>query len=196
MAGINPSKVYAPTPDQTSTVGAIAVAPTSTAAPTDARTALAEAWKTSGYISEDGLSASASRSTSVIKDWSKASVRTLVTEFGVTFSFNFLGVDEFALKRMLGESNVAVTAASADHGEQLKASIGAELPPVEAWCFSMKDEDRRVRVYVPRAQFTEIAQLDFKPDAGHIWGGTLTAYDDGTGHYFYVFYDDGEVVSA
>ena len=164
--------------------------------PADARTALTSAWDDSGYVSEDGLSVTITRSTTPIRDWSKAAVRNLLTEFGGAIAVSFLQVDEFAAKRMFGEDNVTVTAATTTTSEVIKISIGAELPPIEAWCFSMKDGDARIRVLVPRGQMTDVNQIDFKPDAGNIIGGTLTAYDDGTGNSIYFIYDDGEVISG
>lgn len=194
--GLNAKKVFAPTPLQSATTGAVAVAPEGTAMPTDARTALTSAWDDSGYVSEDGLSVTITRSTTPIRDWSKAAVRNLLTEFGGAIAVAFLQVDEFAAKRMFGDGNVTVTAATTTTSEVIKISIGAELPPIEAWCFSMKDGDARIRVLVPRGQMTDVNQIDFKPDAGNVIGGTLTAYDDGTGKSIYFIYDDGEVISG
>ena len=196
MAGITANKVYAPGPDQSATVGAVAVAAIGTSAPTDARTALPSAWTTGGYISEDGLSMAVSRSTETIRDWSKAAVRDLLTEFTGELSFQFLQIDEFALDRVFGSSNVTKTAATTTKPEQLSVAIGAELPPVEAWCFSMKDEDRRVRLYVPKGQVTEIEDVSFKPDEGQVIGVTVKCYDDGTGNSIYVIWDDGVVASS
>ena len=192
---LNAKKVFAPTPNQTPTTGAVAVAPVGTQMPNDARTTLPVVWDDSGYISEDGLSVTITRSTTPIKDWSKANVRNLLTDFGGAIALSFLQVDSFAAKRMFGESNVTVTPATASAGEIVKISIGAELPPIEAWCFSMKDGNARVRVVVPRGQMTDVNQVDFKPDAGNIIGGTLTAYDDGNGHSIYFIYDDGEIIT-
>lgn len=194
--GLNAKKVFAPTPLQSATTGAVAVAPEGTAMPADARTALASAWDDGGYVSEDGLSVTITRSTTPIKDWSKQNIRNLLTDFGGAIAVSFLQVDEFAAKRMFGEDNVTVTAATTTTSEVIKISIGAELPPIEAWCFSMKDGDARIRVLVPRGQMTDVNQIDFKPDAGNIIGGTLTAYDDGTGKSIYFIYDDGEVISG
>ena len=192
---LDAKKVYAPTPIQSSTVGAVAVAPIGTTLPSTAREALDAAFDESGYVSEDGLSVTITRTTTVLRDWSKSNVRNLLTEFGGDLALSFLQVDEFAAERMFGASNVSVVAASATAGEQLSIAIGAELPPIESWVFSMKDGDARVRVVVPRGQMTAVNQVDFKPDAGNIIGGTLTTYDDGTGKSIYFIYDDGEIIS-
>ena len=193
--GLDAKKVFAPTPLQSATTGAVAVAPVGTVMPSDARSALSAQWDDSGYVSEDGLSVTVTRTTTPIKDWSKANVRNLLTDFGGAISLAFLQIDQFAANRMFGASNVEVTAANSEHGEIIKINIGAELPPIESWCFSMKDGNARVRVVVPRGQMTDVNQVDFKPDAGNVIGGTLAAYDDGTGHSIYFIYDDGEVIS-
>lgn len=193
---LDAKKVFAPTPDQSATTGAIAVAPVGTTMPTTARAALASTWDDGGYVSEDGIAVTITRSTTPIRDWSKTTVRNLLSEFGSAIALGFLQVDEFAAKRVFGDGNVTVTPASTTAGEIIKIDIGAELPPIEAWCFSMKDGNARIRVLVPRGQITEVNQIDFKPDVGNVIGGVLACYDDGTGKSIYFIYDDGEVISG
>lgn len=195
MAGINSAQVYLPTPDQTATVGAVATAPIGTAAPSDARTALPAAWESGGYIGEDGLSMSISKSLTAIKDWSLSVVRKALTEYDGTLSFPFMQADEFAMNETFGDDNVTATAANTQHGSILNVGIGANLPEAKSWCFSMKDENRRVRIYVPNGQITEVGEVSFVPGSAHQYPVTLSTYDDGTGHSIYVIYDDG-VVSA
>ena len=190
---LNAKHVYAPTPDQ-STTGAVFVAAVGTTAPTDATTTLGGSWTDGGYVDENGISITVNRSTTPIRDWSKSAVRNILSEFGGSIAVNFLQVDEFSANRVFGASNVSVTAATTTAGELIKVSIGSELPPVEAWCFNMKDGDARIRVYIPNGQITDVSEMAYKPDQGHVIGGTLQCYDDGTGHSIYVFYDDGQVV--
>ena len=196
MAGIDAAQVYLPSPDQSSTTGAIAVAPLGTTAPTDARTALGVAWTSGGYVGEDGVTLSVSRSTSAIKDWSQANVRKALTDFDGTIGLSFLQMDEFAAKELFGASNVTVTAANTTHGNELSIGIGAELPPMKSWAFSMKDGARRVRIYLPIAQVTEIGDVTFVPSAGNSYPATISCYPDSTGKSIYVFYDDGEMTSV
>jgi len=196
MAGINPAQVYLPTPDQSKTTGAVAVAPLGTTAPADARTALPNAWESGGYIDENGIALGISKSFTAIKDWAQSVVRKALTDFDGTIALSFLQVDQFAAERILGEENVTVTAATQTAGQNIKMGIGAQVAPAESWCFSMKDGERRVRVYVPNGQITEISgDVSFTPGAANVWPCTLSCYDDGTGHSIYVIYDDG-VVSA
>ena len=195
MAGINSAQVYLPSPDQSGTTGAVAVAVLGTTAPTDAGTALPSAWTTGGYVAEDGLTLGINRSMTAIKDWSQANVRKALSDFDGTIQLSFLQVDEFAAKEVFGASNVTKTAASSTHGEQLKIAIGAELPEMKSWCFNMKDGDRRVRVYAPCAQVTEVGDVSFVPNAGNAYPATISCYPDAAGKSIYVFYDDGKKTS-
>lgn len=192
---LNAKHVYAPTPDQ-STTGAVFVATEGVTPPNDAATQLDGSWSDGGYVDENGLAITVNRSTTPIRDWSKANVRNVLSEFGGSIAIGFLQVDEFSAKRVFGANNVSVTPATVSSGELLEVSIGAELPPIEAWCFNMKDGDARIRVFVPRGQITSVNEMSYKPDQGHVIGGTLECYDDGTGHSIYVYYDDGEVIAS
>lgn len=197
MAGVKSAQVYLPAPDQTASVGAVYTATIGSTAPTDARTALAAAFTSGGYITEDGISLNISKSTTTLKDWSMGTVRKALTDFDGTLSFSFLQVDEFAAKEMFGASNVTVTAANTTHGQIIKMSIGTDMPTAKAWAINMKDGDRRVRIYVPNGQITEFpSDITFVPNAANAWPVTLSCFDDGTGHSIYVFYDDGQTTSA
>lgn len=196
MAGINAAQVYLPSPDQSAATGAVNVAAVGVTAPTDARTALTGGWESGGYIDENGLGLSLNKSFTNIKDWSQSTVRKALTDFDGQLTCSFLQVDEFAAKRLFGAGNVTAKAATSDAGNQLAITIGADVPPVEAWCFNMKDGNRRVRVFAPQAQVTELGEVSFVPGAGNVWPATISCYPDGNGKSLYVFYDDGEVVSA
>ena len=193
---LNAKHVYAPTPDQSSVTGAVYVATEGVTAPVDATTTLGASWHDGGYVDENGIAITVNRSTTPIRDWSKAAVRNLLSEFGGSIAIGFLQVDEFSAQRVFGSSNVTKTAATTTKGELIKVSIGSQLPPIEAWCFNMKDGNARIRVFVPRGQITSVNEMAYKPDQGHVIGGTLECYDDGTGHSIYVFYDDGTVITS
>ena len=90
MAGVNSNQVYLLGPDQSTTVGALYVAPKGTAKPTDARTALANTWASGGYISEAGITLNVSRSNSNLRDWGLNNVRVVSTDFGTTITGEFL----------------------------------------------------------------------------------------------------------
>lgn len=191
MAGVNSNQVYLLGPDQSTTVGALYVAPKGTAKPSDARAALPGTWASGGYISEAGITLNISRSNSNLRDWGLNNVRVISTDFGTTITGEFLQIDEQAAKNLVGTANVSKTAANSTHGEQLTISIGPTLPPEQAFCINMKDGNRRGRICAPNAQITEVGSMTFVPSAGNVWPFTITCYDDGTGHSVYVYFDDG-----
>lgn len=195
--GTNVNNVFIGAPLQSLTTGAVQTAPVGTAAPTDARVALPSAWgEGAGYVSQDGVTMSQSRSTTTLKDWGLNSVRTLLDDFTNTVQYSELETSYETMVRMVGEDNVTRTAANATHGEQLNVAIGPILAPARAWVFSMKDEDRRLRIYIPNGQVTEVGDTNFVANDGVKWNFTITCNDDGTGHTIYILTDNGEVVSG
>ena len=167
--GIDASKVFMPTPDQTAVTGAVAVAPIGTALPKTAREKLTEEWVSGGYVGDAGLAVSTNKGTTVIKDWSQATVRKAL-------------------------SDVHVEAANNEHGNILAIDLGANMPETESYVFSMKDGDSRVRVIVPRGQITAIDAINFVPNAANTWPATLSCYPGDEGWAIRVIYEDGTII--
>lgn len=196
MAGIDASKVYLPTPDQSATTGAISVAPIGTTLPESASAKLQEPWESGGYIGDAGIAISTNKGVTVIKDWSQGSVRKALSDFDGTISVPFLQVDEFSATRLVGKDNVHTKPADNDHGAILAIDLGPNLPDVESYVFSMKDGDNRVRVVVPRGQITQIDAISFVPNAANSWPGTLSCFVGDEGYAIRVIYEDGTVISS
>lgn len=197
MAGVNSNEVYLLGPDQSTTTGAVLKAAIGATAPTDARTALGSGWSSAaGYLSEAGITLNINRSTTAIRDWGLNNVRMATTDFTTNITGEFLQMDADTAKTLVGESNVTVTAATTTKPETIKIGIGPDMPPAGAFCFNMKDGERRGRIYVPNGQITTIGSPTFVPGTGNVWPFTLSCYDDGTGHEVYLFLDDGTVASA
>lgn len=194
--GTDVSKVYVGAPYQNLTVGAVQTAAVGTACPSSARAALSADWDNgTGYVSQDGVTLAQDRSTETLKDWGLNAVRTLLTDFTGTIKFAEMETSYETMCRMVGSGNVTQTAADGGHGEQLIVAIGPELPPARAWCFSMKDEDRRMRIFIPNGEITAVDNTTFVKNSGVVWPFTITCNDDGTGHCIYLLTDDGQIVS-
>lgn len=197
MAGIDANKVYLPTPDQSSTTGAVAVAPVDTELPKTAREKLDDAvWESGGYVGDAGIAISTNKGTTVVKDWSQGTVRKALSDFDGTISVPFLQIDEFAAKRLVGKNNAVFAEANAQHGNMLTIDLGPDMPEIEAYCFSMKDGDSRIRVVVPRGQITNIDAINFVPNAANSWPGTLACYAGPDGWAIRVIYEDGTVIEG
>lgn len=191
---IDAKKVLVGAPDQTATTGAVNVAAIGATLPTDAKAAL-EGFTAAGYVSEDGVTLTQDYSTTNIPDWSRNTVRTLLEEFTGEVEFTFIQTGYEELCAIFGSDHVTKTEASADHGEQLRVSLGAHLAPAGCYVFNMKDGDARVRVVLPNAQPVPNGDLNFVANQPISWGCRLNCNADENGECIYIYTDDG-VVSA
>lgn len=196
--GLDAAKVYIGTADQSATTGAIssgAIVETIPNTIDEALTAI-EGFTSSGYVSEDGLSMSTDYGTQGIREWNGNLVRTILESFTGEMSWSSIQLDEASAKQAFGNENVTATAATAEHGTQLKIGIGAHLPETKSWGFRMKDGNARAVVFIPRGQVTAVDSIDFTATDAIALPVTLSCYDDGTGNSIYIFFDDGTVVTG
>lgn len=197
---VDAKKVLVGTPDQLTT-GAILNAPVGTELPTlddvkPSGVTLDEAFVDAGYANEDGLTLTPDMSTSTIKEWGGAVVRTVLEEFNGTLAFTLIQTDEASLKMAFGDDHVTSEAATAEHGNQLMAAIGARLPEQKAWVFKMKDGAARMLVLVPIGQVTALDEVTFNATDPVGWAVTLSTSPDENGNSIYILTDDGQVATA
>lgn len=196
----NTKDVRVGAPDQ-KTTGAIKHAPIGTALPTlssiaKAGVTLDQAFEGDEYVSEDGLTMTPSMSTTEIKDWSGSTVRKVLESFDGTLSWKMISTNAGSLGVAFGEDKVNANAATATHGNQVSAALGAHLPDAQSWVFLMKDGDARIVIVVPNGQVTEVGEVTFAANEAVGWEVTLSCYPDTDGECIYIYTDDGEVVSS
>lgn len=197
MNAVNANNVFVGAPDQKVT-GAILSGPETDNIPAtidDFDTALLGAMKSSGYITEDGVTLTPSESTESIKDWSLKTVRKVLTEFEGTLAWSHLELSTEALNTYMGESNVEVTAATKSKGTLTRAAIAGEERPTKSWVFKIKDGKRRMLVFVPHGQITERGEIPLIASGAITLPVTLTTYPDQAGKNIYIYTDDGIVSS-
>ena len=192
---VDSKKILIGAPDQ-STTGAVAFAEVGTSLPSTAIDTLGGAWTDSGYVSQDGVSVTPTYSTTDIKDWSRATVRTLLDEFTGEVKFAYIQTDYASLVALFGEDNVTKTDAAAGHGEQIKVKMGPRMAPAKAWCFSMKDGDARVRIVLPNAQPVLDGDLTFVASEPITWGVLLKCGVDANGDAIIILADDGATTTT
>lgn len=190
-------KVFMGLPDQLTT-GAILDAPLGTKVPANMKEvdALDEAFKSSGYVTSDGLKLATDKSTNNLTDWSGATVRKVLESFDGTISWAEMEMTYESMCHAFGAENVTKTPASVEAGEQLVVSIGADLPKPRAWVFKMKDGDARLVIVVPNGQVTEMDEITFNASDPVALPITLSCYPDGKGKSIYIFTDDGQKVGV
>ena len=193
---VNSSKIIIGVPNQ-STTGAVAFAATTADMPTTATSALDTSdWTDCGYVSEAGVTITPTYSTVDIKDWSRATVRTLLDEFTGEVKFSFIQTDYESLCAIFGSEYVTKTAATGAAGEQLKVRLGARMAASKAWCFSMKDGDARVRIVLPNAQPVLDGDLVFVASEPITWNLLLKCSADANGDAIVILTDDGQTTTT
>lgn len=151
--------------------GAVSVAATSTAAPTDASTALGTGWTNFGYITEDGVEITPEITNDDMKAWQNSSiVRSNVTEEKWTMKFAVMETNKAAVELYFGHAM--------ETGDD-EITVGGNSGTRQSFVADIVDGDQTIRFYVPEGAVTEWEPLTFKSDQAVSWGVTITAYPVG-----------------
>lgn len=165
--------------------GAIYCAPLATTLPTDATTALNNAFKGLGYVSEDGLTNANSFDSENVKAWGGDTVDTIESNKVDTFKFKLLEtLNADVIKAVFGSANVSGALST---GMTVKAN--AKEREAMSWVVEMILRGGILkRIVVPNAKISAIAEIVYKDNEATGYDVTITAFPDASGntHYEYI----------
>lgn len=163
--------------------GAISVAPKGTTLPTDATTALAEAFSNLGYVSEDGLTRGITRDSEAIKAWGGDTVLTTQTDFAETFKFTLIEVLNVDVKKVVfGDTNVTGTLSAG-----ITAKVNSAELPEKVYAIDMVQNGAVSRIVVPAGKVTEISDIVYADGEPIGYEVTVTALPDSAGNTSYEY---------
>ena len=165
--------------------GGIYRAPIGTTLPTDATTALDNAFVCLGYVSEDGLTNDNSPESEDIKAWGGDTVLTLQTSKEDTFGFTLIeALNIEVLKTIYGDANVSGTLAT---GITVKAN-NKELDEY-VWAIDMVLRGGALkRIVIPDGKVSEVGTITYADGDAVGYETTLGTSPDAQGntHYEYI----------
>lgn len=161
--------------------GSVYVAPTGTAAPTDAEGALNAAFKEVGFLTEDGITVAHDDETTELKAWQRSTVvRKTTTSSDTTVNFAMAERNKTAVelyyKKALETGDDALTEAA---------------PPTKlvSVVIDVIDGDNVHRMYLPSCEVTERGEISITSEDVISYEVTITAYEDSSNVKVYHFWD-------
>ena len=173
--------------------GAIFTAPLGTELPVDAVSELPAAYKSMGYVSDDGLTNSNSPSASNVKAWGGDIVMTTVAEKPDTFKYKLIeAMNPEVLKHIYGSDNVI--GSDIESGITIKANNNLQEASVLVVDMVLRGNTLK-RVVIPKAFVTAVGDIGYTDSSAIGYETTVTAIPDADGntHYEYMQKASGTV---
>lgn len=166
-----------------SAAGGIWSAAIGSTVPKDATTSLDTAFKSLGYVSEDGLTNAIEFETEDVKAWGGDTVLTVRTSRSETFSWKFIETNELVLKEVYGVDNVTV----GEDGDLTVLHNSRELPR-RVYVFEILLTGGKVkRIVVPNALITEVGEIVYVDGEPIGYEVTLSCFPDEDGNTAYEY---------
>ena len=167
--------------------GGILAAPVGSTRPTDAETALDEAYETQGYVGDDGVTETSERSTEVIRAWGGVKVRTVQTEYGCSVTLSLIESGRAStLRTVFGDSNVIVA------GGNITVKRNEAPLPHRQYVIDMKDGDNARRLDIGYGQVTEVGDVTYVDGEAISYEITISCDPDDNGDSMVEYLTDPE----
>jgi len=168
--------------------GSIYRAATTATAPTTADSTLGSAFKSLGYVSEDGVKNSNSPETEDIKAWGGDIVMNTLTGKEDRFTFKLIeAMNTDVLKAVYGSSNVSGTLES---GITVKAKAEQSESAMFVIDMILKNNVLK-RIVIPNASVSEVSEISYTDNDAVGYEVTITAVPDSSGYTHYEYMKQG-----
>ncbi|KQU33567.1 phage tail tube protein [Rhodococcus sp. Leaf233] len=172
--------------------GPIWWAPLATVLPTSEVTAPVAAFKSLGYIGEDGITLTEGRDTTKIKAFGGDTILVVQSDHTVTLQFSLLEfMNEEVAKAVNGDTNVIVTPATSTVGTRLATVKNAKKLPHKTWLVDVLDDQKKLRLCVPDGQITTIGDANLVHTNVISRQVTVECFADALGNKLYEYANNG-----
>lgn len=165
--------------------GAVHRAPLNSTLPTDSKTALDEAFKSLGYIGDEGMTNTNAPESEEIKAWGGDIVLTSQTQKSDTFNFKLIeALNTEVLKTVYGDDNV-----TAGVGTETTVKVNSSEAKACAWVIEMiTNGGGKKRIVIPNGKITELGEVVYNDSELVGYEITVAAFPDeeGNTHYEYI----------
>lgn len=177
--------------------GAIWIADKGATVPQDLRGELGDAFKSFGYVSDDGVTLSEDSDSNEVTAWGGDTVRVIKTSYKETAEFTPIEVNETVLEQLYGSDNVTTSSLTATEGQKackvIVSKHTAVTLPDKTLVIKTCPADNMMVVYVARAaQLTERgdASLNGSDPMGRQMTYTCKPDDEGVTITSYTYIDE------
>lgn len=161
-------------------------APIGTTLPTDATTALNEAFIDMGYISDDGVTNSNSPESSIVRAWGGTQVLTIQESKEDTYALTFISAENVEVQKMV-YGNTNVTGTSFSTGVSVSANA-KELEEASYVIEMIAKGNIAHRVVIPMAKPSEIGDIVYNDTDPVGYEVTLACAADANGNTHYEYW--------
>lgn len=148
-----------------------------------------------GTCAQNGLTASVTRTSTIVRGFDGEPFVDIQTEYNGTFRIRLLEYDLEAVKKTaFGDANVEFTPATSTHGNRYHVGHNPDELPLSAHLFKTRYGDKKKNFEIAVGRVTEIAEFTLQSQDATVLELTIQSFrNPATGNYIDEYGDDGQI---